>query len=65
MTHRELQVLQYLRGGGWIAAGTVPAGSKLIRSLIDKGWIEQRQDEAGTAFRITAAGLEAKMTPTR
>src|SRR5947207_14601313 len=40
-THRERQ-LQYVRDGGLVKASAAPAGAKLIKNLLAKGWIEQR-----------------------
>lgn len=41
-THRERQLMQYLRGGGWVSAILVPAGTKVVECLLKKGWIEKR-----------------------
>ena len=63
--HRERQLMQYLRGGGWVKASTLPPGPRLIEGLLLKGWIEQ-QDVAGEIYyRMTEAGLTAKMARVR
>ena len=36
-THRERQLMQHLRGGGWVKASVAPGGEKLIENLLAKG----------------------------
>ena len=61
--HRERQLLQELRGGGWIKAGMFPPGSVVILNLLNKGWIERQGSEAELIYRITEKGLAAKKAP--
>jgi hypothetical protein len=63
-THPERQFMQYLRGAGWIKASALPP-SRLVESLLLKGWIEQQQQgpKNETYFRLTEKGLAAKMAP--
>jgi DNA-binding MarR family transcriptional regulator len=64
-THHERQFMQYLRGAGWIKAGTLPPSVKLVKNLLQKGWIEQQhQGPKNEVFlRLTDKGLEAKKSP--
>jgi hypothetical protein len=59
-THRERQLLQYLRGAGWVKAFKLPPSATVIANLIEKGWIEQTGSGAELAYRITEEGLAAK-----
>jgi hypothetical protein len=59
-THRERQLMQHLRGGGWVKASVAPAGAKLIENLLAKGWIERRGLGNELSYRITDEGLAAK-----
>jgi hypothetical protein len=61
--HRERQVMQRLRGNGWVRAATLPASWKLIQTLLVKGWIERQGIGKDLQYRITDAGLAAKMAP--
>jgi hypothetical protein len=63
--HRERQFLQYLRGAGWVKLTALPDTPGVVRTLLSKGWIEQREDETGISYRMTEAGFEAKVTPIR
>lgn len=60
--HRERQIMQYLRNGGWVKASVLPAGTRLIEGLLKKGWIEQQTLTAddGVYYRITEQGLASK-----
>jgi hypothetical protein len=59
-THRERQLMQYLRGGGWVSAILLPAGTKVFEGLLKKGWIEKRGLANDVSYRITEKGLAAK-----
>jgi hypothetical protein len=63
--HRERQFMQYLRGAGWVKVTALPDSPGLIKILLSKGWIEQRSDETGVCYRLTDAGFQAKVTPSR
>jgi hypothetical protein len=63
--HRERQLMQYLRGGGWVKMTLLPDSPGLIKKLLEKRWIEQRTDVSGICYRLTEAGLVAKTTPSR
>ncbi len=58
--HRERQIMQYLRNGGWVKATALPAGTRLIEGLLRKGWIEQQGATGEIFYRITEDGLAAK-----
>jgi hypothetical protein len=65
-THRERQFMQYLRAVGWVKASVIPAGARLIETLLAKGWIEKRGIVANdVTYRITDKGLAAKKMPVR
>ena len=63
--HRERQFMQHLRGVGWIKALTLPTNRRTVKSLLQKGWIEQQhQGPKNEVFlRLTDKGLEAKKSP--
>jgi hypothetical protein len=58
--HRERQLMQYLRGGWWVMASTLPAGTRLIEGMLRKGWIEQQEVAGEIYYRMTEGGLAAK-----
>jgi hypothetical protein len=64
-THPERQFMQHLRGAGWIKAGLLPPSARLVKNLLNKGWIEQQSQgpKNETYFRLTEKGLEAKRAP--
>lgn len=63
--HRERQIMQYLRGSGWIRASALPPWQRVIEHLLARGWIEQQGDSAHVSYRITEKGLSAKKAPMR
>lgn len=64
-THRERQVLQYLRGAGWVKAFMLPPTPKVTANMLKKGWIEQTGIGAELAYRISEKGLAAKKARVR
>ncbi len=64
-THPERQVMQYLRGAGWIKARTLPRSVRTVKSLLQKGWIEKQHQGPKNEifFRLTEKGLEAMKSP--
>jgi hypothetical protein len=63
--HRERQLMQHLRGAGWVKAGNLPSSPKTFAILIAKGWIEPRGTGSDISYRITDEGLTAKMARVR
>jgi hypothetical protein len=60
---RERQLMQELRGAGWVKAKALPEAPRVIANLLARGWIETSEDK--TAYRLTDKGLAAKKTPMR
>jgi hypothetical protein len=60
---RERQIMQQLRGAGWVKAIELPDSPKVIANLIRKGWVECLRTENGPAYRLTDLGLQAKKAP--
>ena len=56
---RERQVMQHLRGAGWVNATGLPDSPRIIANLIQKGWIESEQTNDGQMYRLTEPGLQA------
>jgi hypothetical protein len=61
--HRERQLMQKLRGAGWVNATALPESRKVIANLLARGWIEANED--ATAYRLTEKGLDAKTAPVK
>src|ERR1700754_3678940 len=61
--HYERQIMQQLRGAGWVQAIALPSSPRTLAKLVSKGWIEKRDTSSGPAYRLTEAGLEAKKAP--
>jgi hypothetical protein len=63
--HRERQLMQELRGAGWVKAIELPSSPRVIEGLLTKGWIEQRGAGNHLCYRITDKGIAAKTAPVR
>jgi hypothetical protein len=63
--HRERQLMQELRGAGWVKASALPNFPRTIDGLLGKGWIEQRGAGNYLCYRISDKGLAAKTMPVR
>jgi hypothetical protein len=63
--HRERQLMQYLRAGGWVKASSMPSSPKVIEGLLSKAWIDQRGFGSDLCYQITPKGLAAKKLPVR
>jgi hypothetical protein len=61
--HYERQLMQRLRGRGWVKAAALPSGPKIIKRLLEKRWIECEGTGRDIAFRMTEKGLVAKSSP--
>jgi hypothetical protein len=64
-THHERQIMQRLRGNGWVKALAVGGTPKMIQRLLAKGWIERQGSGKEVAYRITEIGLVAKKAPVK
>jgi hypothetical protein len=64
-SHRERQLLQYLRGRGWVRASLLPPAHKTLNALLRKEWIERAGDGQAVVYRITERGMAAKTAPVR
>ena len=62
--HTQRQFMEYLRGRGWVKGSTLPK-TKLIASLLEKGWIEQQLQAPKNEifYRMTDVGLTALKAP--
>jgi DNA-binding PadR family transcriptional regulator len=60
---RERQIMQHLRGAGWVKAFEVADSPKILANLIEKGWVENQRTDAGKMYRLTDLGLEAMKAP--
>jgi DNA-binding PadR family transcriptional regulator len=58
--HREREIMQRLRGSGWVKALTLPGAPKIIQRLLSRGWIESQGSGRELAYRITEMGLAVK-----
>jgi hypothetical protein len=63
--HRQRQLMQELRGAGWVRAIALPASPRTIEGLLNKAWIEQRGAGNDLCYRMTDKGLAAKTAPVR
>ena len=61
----ERQLMQELRGAGWVKGYRVATFPRTIEGLLSKGWIERRGGGNDTCYRITDEGLGAKMASLR
>jgi len=62
---RERQLMQQMRGVGWVKATALPPFPRTIEGLLSKGWIEERGAGNDKSYRITDKGLAAKRAPMR
>src|SRR6185437_286528 len=58
--HRERQLMQQLRGRGWVKAFELPPSTRSVDGLLRKGWIEVQGEGRGRVYRITEEGMRAK-----
>jgi chromosome segregation and condensation protein ScpB len=61
--HFERQLMQQLRGRGWVKASGLPPSPRIIGHLLRKGWIEAQGAENDLAYRMTEEGMTAKTAP--
>ena len=62
-THYERQLMQQLRGRGWVKASTLPPVIRTIENLLKKGWIESTGAGRDLSYRLTELGMAAKTAP--
>jgi hypothetical protein len=60
---RERQVMQHLRGAGWVNVTRLPDSPRTIAKLTVKGWVECQRTESGQAYRLTDLGLQVMKVP--
>jgi hypothetical protein len=63
--HPQREFMQPLRAGVWVKAAALPSSPKLIKGLINRGWIEQCGTGWELSYRITDKSLAAKKAPVR
>ena len=63
--HHERQLMQRLRGAGWVKASALPPSPRLVQTLLQKGWIETTKSGPKNVvlYRLTEEGLNAKKLP--
>ncbi len=52
--------MQQLRGRGWVKASALPAVTRTIENLLNKGWIESSGAGRELSYRLTELGITAK-----
>jgi len=62
-THYERQLMQHLRGRGWVKARALPPVNRTIENLLNKGWIESIGAGPDLSYRLTDLGMAAKTAP--
>jgi hypothetical protein len=58
--HLERQMMQRLRGRGWVKGFELPPSLRITDALLRKGWIESQGTERNLAYRLTEEGMAAK-----
>jgi DNA-binding transcriptional regulator PaaX len=58
--HNDRQMMQRLRGWGWVRAVELPEARTTIPRLLQRGWIESEGSGHALVFRLTEEGLAAK-----
>jgi hypothetical protein len=61
--HNERQLMQRLRGRGWVNVLELSSGPVVVRRLLENGWIERDGVGLSTTYRLTEEGLAAKSAP--
>jgi chromosome segregation and condensation protein ScpB len=61
--HNERQMMQRLRGRGWVKAVELPVAPMIITRLLERRWIETEGTGKDLAFKLTEEGLAAKKAP--
>jgi chromosome segregation and condensation protein ScpB len=63
--HRERQMMQRLRGRGWVKARELPENPVTMQRLLERRWIESQGTGRDIAYRLTEEGMAAKKAPVR
>jgi hypothetical protein len=58
--HHERQLMQLLRGRGWVSAIELPDAVVTLEKLLEKRWIEKRGTGKSLLYRLTDEGMAAK-----
>jgi hypothetical protein len=61
--HYERQLMQRLRGRGWVSAVELSSNPTVVKRLLERQWIEGEGAGLATTFRLTEEGLAAKKAP--
>jgi hypothetical protein len=61
--HNERQLMQRLRGRGWVSALELSSAPTVARRLLERGWIESEGAGRLMMVRLTDAGLAVKKAP--
>jgi hypothetical protein len=61
--HYERQLMQRLRGRGWVSAVELSSNPTVANRLLERQWIEKEGTGLDTMFRLTEEGLAAKKAP--
>jgi hypothetical protein len=64
-SHLERQMMQRLRGRGWVKGFELPPSPRITDALLRKGWIESQGTGRDIAYRLTEEGMAAKKAPVR
>src|SRR5438876_9491044 len=58
--HHERQLMQQLRGRGWVNAIHLPDAVVTLGNLLEKRWIEKQGTGRSASYRLTEEGMAAK-----
>jgi hypothetical protein len=61
--HSERQLMQRLRGRGWVSAVELSSTPAVVKRLLERCWIEREGTGMSTTFGLTEDGLAAKRAP--
>jgi hypothetical protein len=62
--HNERQLMQRLRGRGWVSVSELSSAPTVAQRLLDRRWIESEGAGRLMMVRLTEEGLAAKKAPT-
>jgi hypothetical protein len=61
--HNERQLMQRLRGRGWVSAAELSSSPTVALRLLERRWIVAEGSGRAMAVRLTDEGLAAKRAP--